>query len=67
MICHLALAASGFCRLGLSRRAKSRAPLESRVERPPLTAHDEIHNDAVALRNFVLRRETKRKAETAHR
>ena len=67
MSCLRALAASGFCRPGLSRRAKSRASLHSRVERPLLAAHDEIHNDAVALRNFVLGRETKRKAETTHR
>jgi uncharacterized protein YeaO (DUF488 family) len=31
------------------------------------SAHDEVHNDAVALRNFLLGRETKRKAERAHR
>jgi uncharacterized protein YeaO (DUF488 family) len=31
------------------------------------SARDEVHNDAVALRNFLLGRETKRKAETAHR
>ena len=31
------------------------------------SAHDEVHNDAVALRNFLLGRETKRRAETAHR
>ena len=30
-------------------------------------AHDEVHNDAVALRNFLLGQETKRKTETAHR
>jgi uncharacterized protein YeaO (DUF488 family) len=31
------------------------------------SAHDEVHNDAIALRNFLLGRETKRKAEAAHR
>jgi uncharacterized protein YeaO (DUF488 family) len=31
------------------------------------SAHDELHNDAVALREFLLGRKTKRKAETAHR
>ncbi len=31
------------------------------------SAHDEDHNDAVALRNFLLGRETKGQAETAHR
>jgi uncharacterized protein YeaO (DUF488 family) len=31
------------------------------------SAHDEVHNDAVALRKFLLGRETKRKAETDHR
>ena len=31
------------------------------------SAHDEVHNDAVALRNFLLGQETKRNAETAHR
>jgi uncharacterized protein YeaO (DUF488 family) len=31
------------------------------------SAHDEIHNDAVALRNFLLGRQAKRKTETAHR
>jgi uncharacterized protein YeaO (DUF488 family) len=29
-------------------------------------AHDRVHNDAVALRKFLLGRETKGKAETAH-
>jgi uncharacterized protein YeaO (DUF488 family) len=31
------------------------------------SAHDELHNDAVALRDFLLGRNTKRTAETAHR
>ncbi len=29
------------------------------------SAHDEVHNDAVALRDFLLGRQTKRKPETA--
>jgi hypothetical protein len=63
MSCPLALAASGFDR----RTAKGRASFDSRVERPLLTAHDEIHNDVVALRNFLLGREIKRRTEAAHR
>jgi hypothetical protein len=39
--------------------------------RGPLTvvfsAHDELHNDGVALRDFLSWGKTKRKAETAHR
>ena len=31
------------------------------------SAHDELHNDAVALRDFLLGRNTKRKAEATHR
>jgi uncharacterized protein YeaO (DUF488 family) len=31
------------------------------------SAHDKIHNDAVVLRDFLLGREARRKAETAHR
>ena len=31
------------------------------------SAHDEVHNDAVALRSFLLGRQTKRKSETVHR
>ena len=31
------------------------------------SAHDEVHNDAVALRDFLLGRQTKRKPETARR
>jgi uncharacterized protein YeaO (DUF488 family) len=31
------------------------------------SAHDEEHNDAVALRDFLLGRATKRKTRTAHR
>jgi uncharacterized protein YeaO (DUF488 family) len=31
------------------------------------SAQDELHNDAVALRDFLLGRNTKRTAETAHR
>jgi uncharacterized protein YeaO (DUF488 family) len=31
------------------------------------SAHDEVHNDAVAQWNFLLGRPAKRKAETAHR
>ena len=31
------------------------------------SAHDEIHNDAVVLRDFLLGRQAKGKAETAHR
>jgi uncharacterized protein YeaO (DUF488 family) len=31
------------------------------------SAHDEVHNDAVALRNFLLGRQATRTAETAHR
>ena len=31
------------------------------------SAHDEVHNDAVALRTFLLGQETKRKTETGHR
>ena len=31
------------------------------------SAHDELHNDAVALRDFLLGRAMKRKARTAHR
>jgi len=31
------------------------------------SAHDEVHNDAVALRKFLLGRETKGKVETDHR
>ena len=31
------------------------------------SAHDEIHNDAVALRSFLLGRQAKRKPETARR
>ena len=31
------------------------------------SAHDEVHNDAVVLRNFLLGRQAKRKTETAHR
>ena len=30
------------------------------------SAHDEVHNDAVALRDFLLGRQKKRKPETAH-
>ena len=31
------------------------------------SAHDELHNDAVALRDFLLGRNAKRKAEATHR
>jgi uncharacterized protein YeaO (DUF488 family) len=31
------------------------------------SAHDEVHNDAAALRDFLLGRPATRKAETAHR
>ena len=31
------------------------------------SAHDEVHNDAVALRNFLLGRPAKRKTRTVHR
>jgi hypothetical protein len=62
-----ALAASGFCRLGLSRRVKTGVSLDSRVERPLLAAREEVHNDAVALWSFLLGRETKPKTETTHR
>jgi uncharacterized protein YeaO (DUF488 family) len=31
------------------------------------SAHDAVHNDAVALRNFLLGRQAKRKTETVHR
>ena len=31
------------------------------------SAHDEVHNDAVALRNFLLGRQAKRRTETARR
>ncbi len=31
------------------------------------SAQDEVHNDAVALRNFLLGRQAKRKTETVHR
>jgi uncharacterized protein YeaO (DUF488 family) len=31
------------------------------------SAHDEVHNDAVALRDFLLGRPATRKAETPHR
>src|SRR5579872_2283463 len=60
----LVLAASGFRRPGLNSRAKTRVSLDSRVGRPLLAARDEVHNDAVVLWSFLLRRETKRKAET---
>ena len=31
------------------------------------SAHDEVHNDAVALRSFLLGRQTKQEVKTAHR
>ena len=45
--------------------------LRAQARHGPVTlvfsARDEVHNDAVALRNFILGRQTKRKAETARR
>ncbi len=45
--------------------------LRALARKGPITlifsAHGEVHNDTVALRNFLLRRETNRKAETTHR
>ena len=45
--------------------------LRALARRGPITlifsAHDEVHNDAVALRSFLLGRQTKRKSETVHR
>jgi len=45
--------------------------LRALARKGPITlvysAHDELHNDAVALRDFLLGRPATRKAETAHR
>ena len=45
--------------------------LRALARKGPITlvfsAHDEVHNDAVVLRNFLLGRQAKRKTETAHR
>ena len=45
--------------------------LRALARKGPITlvfsARDELHNDAVALRNFLLGREIKRQAATAHR
>src|SRR6185312_7286309 len=62
----VALAASGFCRLGLGRRTKAARRLTYGLS-VRLSAHDEVHNDTVALRSFLLGRQSKRKTETAHR
>jgi len=45
--------------------------LRALARKGPITliysAHDELHNDAVALRDFILRGPATRKAKTAHR
>lgn len=45
--------------------------LRTRARQGPITlvfsAHDELHNDAVALRGFLLGRNTERKAGASHR
>ena len=45
--------------------------LRALAKQGPITfvfsAHDEVHNDAAALRDFLLGRPATRKAETAHR
>lgn len=45
--------------------------LRALARKGPITlvysAHDQVHNDAVALRDFLLGRPTKQKSDTGHR
>jgi uncharacterized protein YeaO (DUF488 family) len=56
---------------GVQQHPEQLSRLRALARRGPITlvfsAHDEVHHDAIALRNFLLGRETKGKAETDYR
>ena len=55
----------------IHRHPEQLSTLRTLARQGPITlvfsAHDELHNDAVALRDFLLGRITKRKVEATHR